>query len=291
MQNRGFKRGKIELFIKENINKWLKTITDETLREDIRQHYIVTGGAITSMLLGELPNDYDVYLDDIGVAERVAWYYATRMKTLTNVVVGLGRVKMTVTDGIVKGAKKALKSTKETYSVLAITENAITLTGQIQIILRFVGPAEEIHRNYDFVHTTNWYTEKTGLVLNEAALESTLSKQLKYVGSQYPLCSLFRIKKFLSRGWTINAGEMLKIAYDISKLDFQNIDVLKDQLVGVDSMYFKALIAQIEKEGKPIDRTYLFSLVNQVFDKELEGHTYEVRRRSGGTTTVGSSFS
>jgi hypothetical protein len=160
------------------------------------------------------------------------------------------------------------------YTALAITTNAITLSDKVQVVLRFVGPAKEIHKNYDFVHTTNYYTEEEGVVLNQPALESILAKELKYVGSLYPICSMFRIKKFIQRGWTITAGEMLKIAWDISKLDLNNRDVLQDQLTGVDAAYFNQLI-RLLGEGQEIDRTYLFELVNRVFDQnwEEEGET------------------
>jgi hypothetical protein len=139
----------------------------------------------------------------------------------------------------------------------------------VQIVLRFVGPAEEIHKNYDFVHATNYYTAKTGLVLHQAALESILARELKYVGSLYPVCSIFRIKKFINRGWTITAGETLKILFDVHKLDLYNIDVLQDQLTGVDTTYFQALIDRLkasDRQGQPIERNYVFELINEIFD-------------------------
>ena len=172
-------------------------------------------------------------------------------------------------DRIAQCLDGAMQKNTGKYSVLAMTTNAITLTDQIQIVLRFVGPANEIHKNYDFVHTTNYFTESEGAVLNQPALESILARELKYVGSLYPICSVFRIKKFIQRGWTITAGEMLKIAWDISKLDLTDREVLQDQLTGVDAAYFNQLIRLLE-EGKEIDRTYLFELVNRVFDQSWE---------------------
>ena len=150
--------------------------------------------------------------------------------------------------------------------MLAITSNAITLANNVQVVLRFVGPAEEIHKNYDFVHATNYYTSEKGLVLHQAALESILARELKYVGSLYPVCSIFRIKKFINRGWTITAGETLKILFDVHKLDLCNIEVLKDQLTGVDTTYFEAMIHSLRANERNIDRHYLFEVINRVFD-------------------------
>ena len=300
---RGFKKKTIEQTIRNKVKGWLASIEDIALRDEIKAHYIVTGGAITSMLLGDLPNDYDIYLDDPDVAAKLANYYISRLPAVENemtrtpiVEVPPERNRVTIkvksagiageeidqsqyeyfeqypdatsrTMSYLEGA--ANKNTGK-YTSIAITTNAITLTDQIQIVLRFVGPANEIHKNYDFVHTTNYFTESEGVVLNQPALESILAKELKYVGSLYPICSMFRLKKFIKRGWSITAGEMLKIAWDISKLDLTNVEVLQDQLTGVDAAYFNQIISLIQKENKPIDRTYLFELVNRIFDEEWE---------------------
>ena len=299
---RGFKKKTIELTIREKIKGWLGSIEDIALRDDVKKHYIVTGGAITSMLQGDLPNDYDIYIDDADIAAKLASYYVSRLETPDNektstpiveVPPERNRVTIRVKSAGIAGEEinqdeydyfefypdagsriatyldGAMQKNTGKYSVLAMTTNAITLTDQIQIVLRFVGPANEIHKNYDFVHTTNYFTESEGVVLNQPALESILSKELKYVGSLYPICSMFRIKKFIQRGWTITAGEMLKIAWDISKLDLTDREVLQEQLTGVDAAYFNQLISLL-KDGQEIDRTYLFELVNRVFDENWE---------------------
>ena len=98
-------------------------------------------------------------------------------------------------------------------------------------------------------------------------MEATLTKELKYVGSRYPICSLFRLKKFIRRGWTITAGETLKIAWDINKLNLMDREILYDQLCGVDAAYFHEIIAALKGVGD-IERTYLFELINRVFDGE-----------------------
>lgn len=311
---RGFKVKTIEQTIKNKIKGWLASIDDIALRDEIRDHYIVTGGSITSMLLGDLPNDYDIYIDNVETAAKLANYYVSRLPTPDNEMTSTpivstppegGRVEIRVKSAGIAGENVdqsqyeyfemypnagermaqyldgAMQKNTGKYTALAITTNAITLSDQIQIILRFVGPAEVIHKNYDFVHTTNYFTHNGGVVLNQPALESILARELKYVGSLYPICSMFRIKKFIRRGWTITAGEMLKISWDISKLDLDDVAVLQDQLTGVDAAYFNQIIRLIKEENKPIDRTYLFELVNRIFDEEWE----QDEQRTGQTET------
>lgn len=279
-QKRGFKRKTIEQLLRSKINHWLKSIDDEPLRNRVKDHYIVTGGAIASMLMGDMPNDYDIYLDDAVVAADLSMYYVKRIIGANNDPAAEGidvkvsenndRVEIKVPSTGYLSYKDAAKDSDNTgkYKVKTITTNAITLSDKIQIVLRFVGEAAEIHKNYDFVHATNYFTEKAGLVLHQKALESILSRELKYVGSLYPVCSIFRIKKFLNRGWTITAGETLKILFDVSKLDLTNLKVLTDQLTGVDTTFFTLMLEKLAAKDESVSRTYLFELINEIFDGE-----------------------
>jgi len=104
------------------------------------------------------------------------------------------------------------------YKPIFLSTNAITLSGKIQIIIRFFGEPEEIHKNYDYVHCTNYWTSwNNELVTTVKALEAILAKELVYVGSKYPLCSIFRMKKFITRGWTINTGQILKMVMQLNE--------------------------------------------------------------------------
>src|SRR3569833_1857450 len=90
-----------------------------------------------------------------------------------------------------KVESEALKDDDKKYRPVFLSTNAITLSRKVQIITRFYGEPEAIHANYDFVHCTNyWKSWDAELVIQKEALESLLSKELRYVGSKYPLCSL-----------------------------------------------------------------------------------------------------
>jgi hypothetical protein len=157
------------------------------------------------------------------------------------------------------------------YQPLYISDNAITLSGKIQLVIRFFGTPKEIHDNFDYVHCTNYFVPKAGkLVLTKLATESLLAKELKYMGSLYPVCSIIRLRKFLKNGWHINAGQLLKICLQISKLDLENIRVLEDQLTGVDTAYFSELIRKLKVKQEldadfVPDMPYVASLVDKIF--------------------------
>jgi len=169
---------------------------------------------------------------------------------------------------IVENVEEGLLKYKPKY----FSSNAISLTDKIQIVLRFTGNNEEIHKNFDFIHATNYFTFKDGLVTNVKALESLLTKQLVYQGSLYPVTSILRAKKFIKRGWNIGAGEYLKIMFQISQLDLTDFNVLEEQLSGVDVAYFQLLVDILrDKKSKDpkfeLSYEFLCSLLMKVFDE------------------------
>lgn len=155
------------------------------------------------------------------------------------------------------------------YRPVFITSNAITLSDKIQIITRFYGNVNQIHDSYDFVHCTCSWDAATGeLLLPNDALISLINKRLKYKHSKYPLCSIIRTRKFLKLGWHIDAGQYVKMAWDLNQLNLSDINVLEDQMVGVDSAYFAEVLDLLKKkteEGKSIDSTYLMEIIDRVF--------------------------
>lgn len=284
--------------IEKKLNEWLETIEDESLRSKVKSNSLVSGGAIASMLLNQQVNDYDVYLQDQGVLEGLAKYYT---KAHDNILVLNGKHRESLVDSlggrykdIIAIAIRNLKpdqiklvflgksggmaidrrdsAEQDQYEPIYFSPNAISLSGNIQIVLRFNGDSVAIHKNYDFVHATNYFTFKEGLVTNKEALESLLTLQLKYQGSLYPLTSILRMKKFIKRGWNINAGEVLKIMFQISELDLHDPDVLEEQLIGIDVAYFAKVIEILrDVKSEKITSTYLNTIIDRVFGQLDEG--------------------
>lgn len=270
----------IKKAIRAKMDEWIKTLPCD-LQDKVKDSVILTGGSIANMLLGEPVNDYDVYFKD----------YDTLLKTVKHYIKDIDdvdtwdetpeyknkpdkddtRVRICVPSA---GARQYAPKEDQRYTVVYLTENAVTLSDDVQIVTRFIGDPEEIHSNYDFVHAMNYWTYADGLVLKKDALVSLMTKELRYSGSKYPLCSIIRTRKFIKRGFTVNAGQYLKMALQLNELDLMNIDVLRDQLVGVDSAYFEAYIACVanKKENETITSQYLINLVDYIFDREIEKH-------------------
>lgn len=161
--------------------------------------------------------------------------------------------------------------TKPKYRPRYFSTNALSLSDKIQIIIRFYGSIEDIHKNYDYIHCTCSYDYETNKVnLPQKALISIINKELNYEGSKYPLCSIIRSRKFIARGWKLNAGQYVKMALQLNELNLKDLNVFKDQLTGVDSAYFNQAIDLIIKKQKEdpyftIDNNYLFEIINRIF--------------------------
>jgi general stress protein 26 len=159
----------------------------------------------------------------------------------------------------------------DSYEPIYITENAITLSDDIQIVVRFFGDVTEIHKNYDFAHATSYFHKNGGcyeLVLRPQAMEALLTRELLYIGSKYPLTSIIRTKKFLQRGFSISAGTYLKIMWQVAELDLKDPIVLQEQLMGVDVAYFSILIGIISKTDKSnLTYGYISEIIERVFNE------------------------
>jgi len=264
------------------------------IKEILATKTVVTGGCIASMLTGDPINDYDIYFRDISSVRSIANYYVAKFEATTGHKLSVSeegdRVRIMVAQGYrgetagdiqtlgtdeiddaYEGAEAAALAVendgKPQYRPVFLSTNAITLSNKAQLVLRFYGEPDTIHENYDFVHCTNyWSSWDRKLVLRPAALESLLSRELRYVGSKYPICSIIRLRKFIKRGWTINAGQILKMIMQINELDLHDPKVLEDQLTGVDTAFFMEVLNKLhEKDPDKINAAYLVEIIDRMF--------------------------
>ncbi len=305
---RGMQNKTIKKALTNKLNDWLETIKDPEVREAARKDVIVTGGAIPSLIMGDPVKDYDVYFRTKSTTILVAQYYTklfgemypdrlapyVKQAEIYNIkgeleervviwVSDAGITSATDTDDANEESVEDVEREEDTsllkYRPVFLSENAISLSHTVQLVTRFYGSPEEIHDNFDFIHAMCWFD----LYNNELhtpiqALRSMQSMSLYYVGSLYPVCSLFRLRKFIKRGWKVSAGEILKIALQISDIDLSDPKVLKEQLVGVDALYFNMLITALsatnneafkDENGKvSIPTPYVIKVIDKVFSDE-----------------------
>lgn len=295
----------IKRHLKAKLRDWTEHIDNEQVKKIVVENTIITGGAMVSLLTGEPLHDYDVYFRTKDACIEVAKYYIDKWnenhedKPVSLEVTDNGLVKCFVQSkgiadeeekknsdisynfestaeedeqiGVVSDKEKSEEDTKEKYYPRFITSNAITLSDKIQIVTRFYGEVEEIHKNYDFVHCTcAWSSWDNEVFLPQKALECIINKELYYVGSKYPLCSIIRTRKYIERGYHINAGQYVKMCMQLNELDLKDVKVLEEQLTGVDTTYFQIMIDELQKHQEEtgsdkVDTTYAMELINKLF--------------------------
>lgn len=285
-------RKNIAKVLRNKHDSFVASITNESVQALVKEQSIITGGSIVSLLQGEEVNDFDYYFRTKEAAIAVAGYFVVLFNkqhpdnpNKPQVVVEGDRIKITTeSKGIAMDNEEVVfdeneavvqsesgKKKKGTYSPIFLSQNAITLSDRVQLVIRFYGEPEEIHKNYDFIHCTNyWCSWDNKVVLNPDAIESILCKELRYQGSLYPICSIIRTRKFVSKGWVINAGQFLKMCFQVSELNLNDLTVLEDQLTGVDASYFFQVIdyckkKQAEDSEFKITAPYLVSVIDKIF--------------------------
>lgn len=296
----GRKRKGIVAELNAKIEAWIETIDNDDVKVAVKKDTIITGGSIASMLLGEPVNDYDIYFRTKETTLIVAQYYVDKFiklnyvgnndytpviqeKTIVNckgasedrVVIYIksaGVAEERVQPEATAASfimKSDLPDNKELgkHRPVFLSANAITLSGDIQLVIRFYGEPNQIHDNFDFQHAMSYYDYGIKhLELPAAALECLLSRTLVYKGSLYPIASTFRVKKFLLRGWRISAGEQLKIMWQISELNLKDRNTLVEQLTGVDIAYLHMLLIALQGvDSDKINSTYVAEIIDRIF--------------------------
>lgn len=204
---------KIEKLLKKMIENFCESITDESIVFLIKNHSFIAGGCIPSMLSDEWINDFDIYLDTEEHVKQIQTYF------------------------------EHIKDKKlDKFSVSLITENSINFKDKIQIITKFYGTPEEVVSKFDWAHIKSYYKYPDTLVINDNVYKLIVEKELIYTGSDYPMSSIMRLKKYIKKGWTVSNTTILHICLDlieafrnpVKKFKENNIN-LKD--LGISSVY------------------------------------------------------
>jgi hypothetical protein len=191
------KANQVEKLLNGIFNKFLDSIQDELLRGDVAKDAFIAGGCIPSMLADEFVNDFDIYFADVLTLAKVQSYYL------------------------------AEEPNDVPFHVVLITKNAINLSDKIQLVTRFHGSPEEVVEKFDWAHIKSFFY-RGKLYLDKDVYRLIAEKELIYTGSDYPLSSMFRLRKYLKKGWNVSTQTMAHIALDITKVLSRKRVVISD---------------------------------------------------------------
>jgi hypothetical protein len=153
----------------------------------IRAHCILSGSSISSIAWKEEPKDYDFWMHDPNMIQRVR-------------------------DIIIRDYSDYIMDVAEKYGNLTsaqplITENAITLKNNFQIIT--LGDYFSERKKFDYMHCLPYHDlARNTFYISENQLDAIDTKSLvKNPGGREPVAK--RQQKFLARGWTLDNDDVL----------------------------------------------------------------------------------
>jgi hypothetical protein len=229
----------------------LRVDRDELSKQHIRNLFtkykvMLAGGTINSIFSARKVNDLDLYLKE-----------DDEEKTKSYALV------------------KELEDTYK-YKVVHTSNNAITLRRkgfknveyEIQIITRFVGEPQFILDTFDFTIVKALFDFETyQFVMDDRFLVDIAQRKLQYTGSsKYPICALYRTKKYQERGYTLSGANIVAISMAIHSLQIKTYGDLKDQLMGIDTSMFEEITKDFD-DSKTFDAV---SFINDWYELMFE---------------------
>ena len=203
---------------------------------------MLSGGAINSVVTGMSVNDLDFYIKDSKKVAQAANYLSTFFKEPQYV----SRNAITFKRKAKTGAKR----------------------WTAQLITRFTGDARYILNTFDFTITQGLFDFETNeFVFGDRFFQDIAAKKLVYLGSShYPICAMYRTKKYAARGYTVPGSTIMHIALSIVRLDIKTYRDLKDQLMGIDTIYLQGLLSGDKyADALPVDyATFLVEAFEEI---------------------------
>jgi len=207
MKSRMFSRT-IKNHLRGVLLEFSSDIQDTDVRECFERDACIMGGAIVSLYTNTDVNDYDIYFKTKESAIKFVRYAIhqrkksfetpnnnqlsvseTVIKNIRNeeedrLIISKWPSKPADEDRLIIARSGKLRDTDSRFPLKAITNNAISFGGKIQVIFRFWGDYEKLRRSFDFIHTQCMYDLKNNhLEVPAQALESMLTEGLFYKGA------------------------------------------------------------------------------------------------------------
>ena len=178
----------------------------------------IAGGAITSVFSRNKINDYDIYFES----------------------------EVDCRNFILKiPATYKLEWETDSAKSYKIGEN------RFQFIVKssYMGTPSEILNLFDFTICMGAYSFKNGsFYFYDNFFKDLSSKELIInINGLYPLSTLFRLRKFIGKGYKITGAEIIKLGLMIQKLDLTSYSQLREQLLGIDTAFLKELTDQLTR--------------------------------------------
>ena len=175
---------------------------------------VLAGGAITSIFSDRPINDFDIYSRDKKDLDAVVGFFENTDAELE----------------METDFARTYKFAGNIYQVIHMED--------------LMGDADSIFDSFDFTVCMGSYKFKTDeFYFDDNFFKHLAQKRIVFNNrTPFPIASLVRTKKYMSRGFTMSNVETFKLALAINKLDLSNYKTLRHQLMGMDASILKPML-------------------------------------------------
>lgn len=206
-------------------------LTQEELFKKLAElKLVIAGGAITSLFTGAPVNDLDFYMEDSSRKDEIFEFFSKYFKE-----------RPYISSNCITFKRKNKNSTKR---------------WTIQLITRFTGGPYALFDDFDFTITTGAFSfNDNKFYFGDRFFTDIGKRKLVFIGnSNYPICALFRTKKYQARGYSLPGSTVMHIGLSIVRLKINTYKELKEQLLGIDTIYLQNLLNQGKyADNLPVD--------------------------------------
>jgi hypothetical protein len=233
-----------------------KSIGEEIFDLFCKYNCLIAGGAITSIFSGNIIKDYDVYFHDKESLEKLKKHMISLSENQMNPKIGKVIISITTPNSF-------------NFSVGNKIFQLILLDDLIQT------DTKKIIEQFDFTVCMGAYDFQTNSFVFDKDFFNHLSQRsLVYnINSQYPFASLYRVIKYIKKGFKISGIEMIKLGLKCNNIKINNYQELRKQLLGIDTLFLKDLTDKFnssEMAEKEYDFNYFLGLMDDYLSKISE---------------------
>jgi hypothetical protein len=224
----------------------LKDIDKELLQELILTGAFVAGGAITSVFSGAAIKDYDIYFGSAGNCSALMQWLRQQMCADSS----------KATHAVSTDCAETWKRFGNTYQLIKMPE--------------MMGEPRDVITKFDFTICQGAYRfNDESFVCSPTFMRHLAQRRLVFnVSAGYPICSLFRTRKFTARGYKLSGVEALKIGLSIEKLNMKSFADLRKQMMGIDTLFMKELTEALKKPEQA-EQQYDFDKAIQLIEEHM----------------------
>lgn len=206
----------------------------------------IAGGALTSVFSGTKINDYDIYFKDILEYKKLR----------------------TVFDSLKKANGSLYSPEVETEHVVSYKIDNIIF--QLIKFDEMFNVVEYLLAKFDFrVCMAAFSFKEKKFYIDENFLHDLAKKELVYNIGDFPIATLFRLRKFLYKGFKISGCNIIKLALRVNNIEIKTYKQLKRQLIGIDTVFLKDLLNDLEDEQYK-EKQYDFALFLRMIDQYIQ---------------------